>query len=448
MKTKHFRILLRISLAVTALIVLLEFVFNGFDTASFHWKKVLIQFSYSFLITLFNFVYFVWLEGKYDWQTQSKKRFVAGVVGSTFVTLIAFGLCRIIHLVIIEQSKTITEFIEQETISRYLFPFLLSLIVSLFLHAFYFYKSIQENKVTEQKLIAGTASAKFDALKNQLDPHFLFNSLNVLTSLIEENPDQAQKFTTSLSKVYRYVLEQKNKELVNIEDELAFAKRYVGLLKMRFENSIVYTFPEEIRNAETKIVPLSLQLLLENAVKHNTVSEENPLQISISEENGFLVVKNNLQSKNVLGKSSGYGLLNIQQRYDLLTSRKVFIEKDKTSFQVKLPILTKQLSFIKKRPKMNANMRDFEKLERARKKVKDQKEFYVNFTSYAIVIPFLAFVNWFTSGFAFPWFLFAAGGWGIGLVFHYMEAFDRNPFFSKDWEQRKIEQFMEEEEKL
>ena len=173
MKTKHFRILLRISLAVTALIVLLEFVFNGFDTAFFYWKKILIQFSYSFLITLFNFVYFVWLERKYDWQTESKKRFAIGVIGSTFVTLIAFGLCRVIHLVIIEQSKTIPEFLEQETISTYFFPFLLSLIVSLFLHAFYFYKSIQENKVTEQKLIAGTASAKFDALKNQLDPHFL-----------------------------------------------------------------------------------------------------------------------------------------------------------------------------------------------------------------------------------------------------------------------------------
>lgn len=447
MKTKHFRILLRISLAVTALIVLLEFVFNGFDTVFFYWKKILIQFSYSFLITLFNFVYFVWLERKYDWQTESKKRFAIGVIGSTFVTLIAFGLCRVIHLVIIEQSKTIPEFLAQETISTYFFPFLLSLIVSLFLHAFYYYKSIQENKVTEQKLIAGTASAKFDALKNQLDPHFLFNSLNVLTSLIEENPDQAQKFTTSLSKVYRYVLEQKNKELVNIEDELAFAKRYIGLLKMRFENSIVYTFPEDISNVQAKIVPLSLQLLLENAVKHNIVSEENPLHISILEEKGFLVVKNNLQTKNVLGKSSGYGLMNIQQRYHLLTDRKVFIEKDKTSFQVKLPILTKQLSFIKKQPTMNVDMKDYEKLDRAREIVKKQKEFYSSLTAYIIVIPFLAFINWFTMGFGFPWFLFAAAGWGIGLVFQYMEAFDRNPFFSRDWEERKIKQFMEEKEK-
>ena len=446
MKAKHFKILFRIAFVVTAVIVLLEFVFNGFNTASLHWKKVIVQFSYSFIITLFNFTYFVWLENKYDWKTESKKRFVIGVAGSTIVTLIAFAICRAIHLVVIESIYTFSEFVANESISQYLFPFLLSLIVSLFLHAFYFYKAIQENKVTEQKLIAGTASAKFDALKNQLDPHFLFNSLNVLTSLIEENPDQAQKFTTSLSKVYRYVLEQKNKELVNVEDELAFAKRYIGLLKMRFENSIVFTFPEEISNPEAKIVPLSLQLLLENAVKHNIVSEENPLHISIVEENGCLVVKNNLQSKNVIGKSSGYGLLNIQQRYDLLTSRKVAIEKDKTTFQVKLPILTKQLSSIIKQPKMNTNMQDYQKLDRAREMVKKQKEFYASLTSYVIIIPFLAFINWFTMGFGFPWFLFAAAGWGIGLVFQYMEAFDKNPFFSKDWEERKIKQYMNEDD--
>lgn len=149
-----------------------------------------------------------------------------------------------IHVVLIKQSISFAEFFQSETPNRYLLPFLLAVIVSLFLHAAYFYKAIQESKVTEQKLIAGTASAKFDALKNQLDPHFLFNSLNVLTSLIEENPIAAQDFTTSLSKVYRYVLEQKNKELVSVEEELQFAKRYIGLLEMRFEDSIQFQIPE------------------------------------------------------------------------------------------------------------------------------------------------------------------------------------------------------------
>ena len=135
------------------------------------------------------------------------------------------------------------------------------LVISLFFHAVYYYRELQKSKVKEQKVIAGTASAKFDALKNQLDPHFLFNSLNVLTSLIEENLESAQKFTTSLSKVYRYVLEQKNKELVTVDEELRFAKTYMSLLKMRFEDSIIFEIPERASNPESKVVPLSLQLL-------------------------------------------------------------------------------------------------------------------------------------------------------------------------------------------
>src|SRR5690606_17315042 len=150
--------------------------------------------------------------------------------------------------------------------------------------------------------------------------HFLFNSLNVLTSLIEENPQKAQKFTTSLSKVYRYVLEQKNKELVSVDEELQFAKTYMSLIKMRFEDSIVFTMPECAANPESKVVPLSLQLLLENAVKHNMVTPNKPLHINIYETQDRLVVKNNLQPKQIVKKSSGVGLSNIKQRYNLLTN--------------------------------------------------------------------------------------------------------------------------------
>jgi len=447
MSLRHLRILFRISIGVTLMILLLEFFFAGLDYKMwFDWEKIGIQFLYCFVITLFNFVYFVWLEKKYDWHTESKKRFVIGVVGSTFVSLFAFGICRMIHLVWIEQSISFSQFFQNETPNRYLFPFLLSVIVSLFLHAAYFYKSIQENKITEQKLIAGTASAKFDALKNQLDPHFLFNSLNVLTSLIEENPIAAQDFTTSLSKVYRYVLEQKNKELVDVEEELKFAKRYIGLLKMRFEDSIQFHIPEKLLQPNAKIVPLSLQLLLENAVKHNVVSQDQSLEIIITEEKGFLVVKNNLQKKNILGKSSGFGLQNIQQRYALLTSRKMFIKQDKTSFIVRLPMLTKQINIIKEPIKTDEDMTKREKLERAQERVKAEKAFFGNLTAYAIIIPFLFFINWMSNGLEIPWFLFAATGWGIGLFFHYVEAFNHNPLFGKDWEQRKIKQFMEEDD--
>ncbi|MDP5045418.1 MAG: sensor histidine kinase, partial [Leeuwenhoekiella sp.] len=126
-----------------------------------------------------------------------------------------------------------------------------------------------------------------------------------------ENPQQAQKFTTSLSKVYRYVLEQKNKELISLEEELAFAKTYMTLLKMRYENSIVFTMPQHVINPDAKVVPLALQLLLENAVKHNVVSDQHKLHITIEEVGNYLIVKNNLQPKKIMSKSSGVGLIHI-----------------------------------------------------------------------------------------------------------------------------------------
>ncbi|WP_417886840.1 2TM domain-containing protein [Zunongwangia sp.] len=444
MKTA-FRIF-KIGIIATVLVFFLDSIFNNFEIDRIKNLKVWgLYFFYSFSITIVNIIFSILFEKFVGWKNAGIRKLLASTAGTVIITLGTYFFCRLIHLTYIENEYSVAVFLEKERLGNYIFPLLFSTTISLFLHLLYFFKATQEKKVKEQKIIAGSATARFDALKNQLDPHFLFNSLNVLTSLIEENPDQAQKFTTSLSKVYRYVLEQKNKELVNIEDELSFAKRYIDLLKMRFENSVIYTIPQEIANLEGKIIPLSLQLLLENAVKHNKVSEENPLHISILEVDGFLVVKNNLQAKNVIGKSSGYGLSNIQQRYNLLTSRKVLIQKDKTSFQVKLPILTKQLHVIRELPQTQEKMRDYNKLDRARAIVKKQKEFYASLTSYMIVIPFLAFINWFTTGFGFPWFLFAAAGWGIGLVFQYMEAFDKNPFFSKDWEERKIKEFMDKD---
>ena len=140
----------------------------------------------------------------------------------------------------------------------------------------------------------------------------------MLTSLIEEDPQQAQKFTTSLSKVYRYVLEQKNKDLVTVDEELAFAETYVRLLKMRFEDSIVFDIPQKCSNAEAKIVPLSLQLLLENAVKHNVVTAVRPLRICVYEEDGMLCVSNNLQEKQVIRKSTGRGHKGVLWQSDIL----------------------------------------------------------------------------------------------------------------------------------
>ncbi|MBT8252555.1 MAG: histidine kinase, partial [Bacteroidia bacterium] len=182
---------------------------------------------YSIPLSLVNSYFFGYIHGMMKWSGQPKNRVIFGFVGSVILTLFTIFLIRIFINMVLE-GETYAEFINSEQLGFYAIATLITLVISLFFHALYYYRQVQKSKIAEQKVIAGTASAKFDALKNQLDPHFLFNSLNVLTSLIDENPEGAQEFTTALSKVYRYVLEQKNKELVTVDGELAFARTYVS----------------------------------------------------------------------------------------------------------------------------------------------------------------------------------------------------------------------------
>lgn len=335
----------------------------------------------------------------------------------------------------IVSQKLIFVFYQEENIVKYLIAFALAFLATYAFYSFYSHQQVQKQKIKEQTFLAGSASAKFDALKNQLDPHFLFNSLNVLTGLIDENPEKAQQFTTALSKVYRYVLEQKNKELISLDEELDFARTYISLLGMRFEDSILTEIPDRSSQPEYKIVPLSLQLLLENAVKHNLLSPRQPLRIKVYEEGGMLVVENSLNIKEAIGHKTGFGLENIKQRYALLSPQKINIEKTENQFIIKLPLLTKNVVI------MNTKTMN-ESYIRARKRVDELKEFYGNLFSYILFIPFFIFINYKTY-WDFKWFWFPMFGWGIGLAIHALKVF----MPSNGWEDRKIKEFMEREKR-
>ena len=391
---------------------------------------------YGYSLYYANAIIFVKLDDVYQTDRFSRNRIVQGFALSFIVSVIVIFLLRIVEDVLIE-GKTIQQFLANEKPSNYIVSVVITFVVTLAIHAIYFYKAYQENKVKEQKIIAGTASAQFESLKNQIDPHFLFNSLNVLSSLIEENPESAQKFTTSLSKVYRYVLEQKDKELVSVAEELKFAKTYMNLLKMRFENSITFEIPEGFDNEEAKVVPLSLQLLLENCIKHNVVSEAKPLHVKISIENNQLVVTNNLQKKEVLSDRKGVGLQNIVNRYAILTKRTVLVEENEQEFKIFLPILTKQITIMETQNIYNENLA----YQRAKDKVEQLKGFYGNLISYCIVIPVLIIINLQSSN-NFQWFWFPMLGWGMGLTFHALETFG----YGKSWEERKINELMNKDD--
>ena len=434
---------------ITFIIGCVVFVFGNYISDGFDFNSVndfLIEFAfyqlYAFVLG-YSQMYFFDYFNRIKWKKEDLlKRIILGFLGAAIIALIGLFALRMFTALSME-GESFQEFIASETLKPYQFGLWITLTIVAVFHVVYFYNKYQQNRIKEQKVIAGTASAKFDALKNQLDPHFLFNSLNVLTSLIEENPDNAQKFTTSLSKVYRYVLEQKNKELVTVDEELQFAKTYMSLLKMRFEDSIVFTMPEKALNPDSKVVPLSLQLLLENAVKHNMVTSNKPLHIRIYEDDNNLIVENNLQPKQIVKKSSGVGLSNIMQRYDLLTNRKININKEANRFAVAIPMLTKQISVMRTE---HTPARLDDSYMQALNHVDELKGFYYSLISYCLVIPLLIFINYETS-WGFQWFWFPMFGWGIGLTIQAFRVFVNNGAFGRNWEKRKMEEYMKNDEK-
>ena len=378
-----------------------------------------------------------YLNTKWDWITQTKQRVSAGIIGTIIYTIpVVLGINYVIWIVI--GGADIAMFFSGSSLFIHLFYIIISFGVSSFLHAKAFmtnWKIAMTQESTKQEIVAKTETAKFESLKSQLDPHFLFNSLNVLTSLIGENPYKAEKFTTQLSKVYRYVLEQRNKDLIPVLEEIKFANTYMELLGMRFEDAVKFEIPSSITNKNLKIVPLSLQLLLENAVKHNVVSSSKPLTIRIYEQDNYLIIENNINPKQAIGQGTKVGLRNIADRYGLITDKNVIIENNNKIFKVSLPLLIK----------MN-NMIYSENLENSKyllavERVEKLKKFYSSLASFVVVMPFLIFINLNYIPY-FQWFWFPLFGWSIGLVSKLLEANNYNIFLGKNWEEKKIKELM------
>lgn len=236
-------------------------------------------------------------------------------------------------------------------------------------------------------------------------------------------------------------MEQKDKEVALLTEELEFAKTYMDLLKIRFEDAVVFDFSDDFLSQEFKILPLSLQLLLENAVKHNIVSNSKPLHISNIEKDGYLVISNTLNKKSTVASSTQVGLRNIVDRYTLLTDRQVVVENTTDKFIVKLPLL------IKKQTIMKPTFDEQDSSLKARKKVDNLKEFYQNLVAYCVVIPFLIFINLYTSP-QYHWFWFPLFGWGIGLAIRGFKVLGYDALLGENWEERKIKEYMQQEQQI
>jgi len=198
-------------------------------------------------------------------------------------------------------------------------------------------KELSSAKLEAEMLKKETSEAQFEALRKQINPHFLFNSFNVLTSIIETDEKLAVHFVEQLSKVYRYLLRTQDLKTVPLEEELNFIESYIFLLRIRFGENL--QFEKKISDREDNIPPSTLQLLVENAIKHNEVSKSNPLTIELERTNGQLIVRNNKNPKQKKEASEMIGLTNIHKRYQLLGGTPPIIEDTKQEYMVKLSLL-------------------------------------------------------------------------------------------------------------
>jgi LytS/YehU family sensor histidine kinase len=214
------------------------------------------------------------------------------------------------------------------------------IVVYLVYEAVYFFEAWKMNVRKTESLARESVQSQLEVLKNQLDPHFLFNSMNTLAALIDDENNNAQQYLERLSDVYRYVLVSRNKNTVPLEEEIAFLDAYVYLNKIRFRDNLQVEKQLSPDAYRQYVTPLSLQMLIENAIKHNVVSKENPLKIKIHQEGDqYLVIENNIQEKTILEKSTRVGLQNIINRYSLLTDRQVEVIRNADLFTVKIPLL-------------------------------------------------------------------------------------------------------------
>lgn len=298
--------------------------------------------------TSFNFIYIasIWngdmilirlLLHRLSWEQQAKKLIVGlALISISWPVMVHYIFNLIVFPLLHGETCAIHS---RENINSLIISVTITLLVNTIFAAITFFYSWRRSMKEKELLKREGLTAEFETLKSQINPHFLFNSLNTLTSLIEENQATATEFVQQLAGVYRYVLTQKDKDLVTLRDELNFVTSYIYLNQIRFGDNLKIEMQVDPMLLEKKLVTLSLQMLIENAIKHNIISTQYPLTIRIETNENQVVVSNNLQRKTVMHESNGIGLNNIVHRYSLLSKLEVDISDDGFQFTVALPLI-------------------------------------------------------------------------------------------------------------
>lgn len=279
-------------------------------------------------------VYF--LDKRISWVETPVKRAVIGIISLVVYSVTAFIFIQTLLYLIVEGS--IPDNFGIQAIYSSQVAIIIAFSIAFVFTSIGFLKSWQVSSLSAEKLKAEMMTYKYESLRNQLNPHFLFNSFNVLSDLVYKDQELAVKFISQMSDLYRYVIDSGDKEFISLSEELNFLESYIFLLKTRFEKNLDIRLKLEATDDDL-IVPMALQLLIENAVKHNEVSSAKPLIVEITRKDDYILVANNLQQKSVSNNSTKTGLRNITQRYAFLTNRKIDVKLTDSRFEVLVPIL-------------------------------------------------------------------------------------------------------------
>jgi two-component system LytT family sensor kinase len=276
------------------------------------------------------------LDKRYSWQDHLKKRAIYGSLALIGYSAFAYVVVQMIMFKLVYGA--LPENPVYWTLRTSYIAVLISFAVSLIFLVVAFFQYWKKSLLEAERFKAEMLQYKYEALQNQINPHFLFNSFNVLSDLVYEDQHKAIAFIRQLSQLFRYVLDSRDRELVTIKEELEFIEAFSYLLQTRFEDKLIIQQEFEAREDEM-IVPMTLQLLIENCVKHNEISASQPLTVQIMRTGDYLKVENNLQLKSAGLDSKKTGLSNIRQQFKFFTDKEIVLTETDHSFSVEVPVI-------------------------------------------------------------------------------------------------------------
>lgn len=325
-------LVMAISLAITCF----TWGFSGYYT----WQNFLINWLFNGTLTVLLWFGNVFVAERvpYSWVDHPRRRFWITFAMMLLLVFVATGVARSLSMAVCcgvwpwEAIRT-TQLVDLITI------FLITALISAFVHGNRFWSEWKASVVAAEQLKQAYLESEYEILKQQVNPHFLFNSLNVLHTLVYKDADQAARFIRLLAKVYRYVLDGRRKEEIEVREELSVLEAYYHLVRTRFGESLQLRLENREKLQDQYIVPLSLQLLFENVVKHNDFTAERPMTVVLRVVEDYLWMENPLRRRREKVDTTGLGLDNIRQRYRHLTGREVLVVQTEDQFRVGLPLI-------------------------------------------------------------------------------------------------------------